>query len=100
MTVFKETAPDPAELQGRIDRERLEAAQREWERQDRVRQVMAREVEDLLTQFRAPGGIRQDELHARLEALRDLLAGEWIQSPYTMAEQRQRRAPIIGVARA
>jgi hypothetical protein len=84
------------ELRDRIDAERLDAAESEFQRHDRMRlatmQVLAgaaRELEEMLAQ---PFSLKPEELRTvagTIEGVIELLKGEWIKSPRQMAKEKR-----------
>lgn len=83
------------ELQGKIDEERLDAAQREHERHERVRRVILAALEDARTTAMEIarttfGDERAIALVGAIEGIREVMTGDWLRSPKAM---RAVRAP-------
>ena len=84
-------------IAARIDRERLDAAQQEFQRHERVRCVelaildeIAAQVKDLTTAPFSPEPEQLLKLLSLVDGLREVVAGEWVQSPRAMQQQRSR----------
>lgn len=83
------------EVAERIDAERLDAAHSEWERHERVRRVLLAALDQARTQAIAIahttfGDERAIALVGAIEGIREVMTGDWLQSPKTM---RAVRAP-------
>ena len=83
------------ELSERIEAERLDAAHSEWDRHERVRRVLLAALEQARTNAIAIahstfGDERAITLVGELEGIREVMTGDWLQSPRTM---RASRAP-------
>ncbi|HKW09732.1 MAG TPA: hypothetical protein VJO33_05085 [Gemmatimonadaceae bacterium] len=84
------------ELRTRIDNERADAAQKEWERANRQMLVAGVVVQRCATELRAiidgPFAPKVEDLQNVVETLEgalDVLRGEWLASPKSMAERKR-----------
>lgn len=91
---------DEQRYQDFIDAQRLEAANAEWERGNRVRQVLAGSAERAAEQVRALAtaflGCRElADAAAEVEGIAEVLRGSWLVSPRAMLAQRTGQAAPI-----
>jgi hypothetical protein len=83
------------DLRARIEAERLDAAQQEFDRQERVRlatvQVLAGAARELQALANQPFALSPEQLRtvaSTVDGVLEVLRGEWILSPRTMATKR------------